>query len=166
MRSVRCAIMALALGLASVGPVSAQKAPADPARLAAAKDVMEASGTAKQFDAVMPMMFGQLSGAFSKVAPDKGSVIKEVMDKLLPRFSARKQELIDQIAVLYAEKFTIEELKAIVTFYKSPVGAKMVQTQPELMGQSMQLGQRWGQQIGKELEEEARKELKSCGINI
>jgi uncharacterized protein len=166
MRVLRCAMVALAVAVASAGPALAQKAPADAARLAAAKEVMEASGTAKQFDAVMPMMFAQLGGAFSKVAPDKGSVIKEVMDKLLPKFSARKQELIDQIAELYAERFTTEELKAIVVFYKTPVGAKLVQSQAELMGQSMMLGQRWGQQIGKELEEETRKELKSRGITL
>ena len=104
MRFLRCAMVALALAASSSGAALAQKAPADPARIAAAKEVMEASGTAKQFDAVMPMMFGQLGGAFSKVAPDKGSVIKEVMDKLLPKFSARKQELIDQIAELYARE--------------------------------------------------------------
>lgn len=166
MRSLRFVALALLLTAASLLPAAAQKAPADPARLAAAKELMDASGTAKQFDAVMPMLMSQLSGSFSRLAPDKSKEIKEVFDKLMPKFTERKAELIDQIAGLYAERFTTDELKAIVTFYRSPVGAKMVQTQPELMGQSMQLGQRWGQTIGQELEAEARKELKSRGINI
>ena len=35
-----------------------------------------------------------------------------------------------------------EELRAMTAFYRSPVGAKMLQTMPQIMGESMQISQR------------------------
>jgi hypothetical protein len=61
---------------------------------------------------------------------------------------------------------TLEELNGIVAFYKSPVGAKFAAVQPGIMRQSMALGQRWGQQIGIDLDAEAKRELKKRGIEL
>ena len=43
----------------------------DAARLAAAKELMEVAGVAKQFDEVMPLLTDQLSAELRGVAPDK-----------------------------------------------------------------------------------------------
>jgi hypothetical protein len=51
----------------------------------------------------------------------------------------------------------VEELKAVSTFYKSPVGAKLLLVRPQITRQPKALGQRWGSQIGREIEQEARK---------
>jgi hypothetical protein len=71
-----------------------------------------------------------------------------------------------EIAALYAEKLTLEEIRELTRFYSSGVGAKFIAMLPELMQQSMLLGQRWGEAIGREIESEARQELKKRGINI
>jgi uncharacterized protein len=149
---------------ASPGPARAQ-AP-DPARLAAAKEMMAAAGVAKQFDEVMPYLTSQLAQSFVAVAPDKANEIREVFTQLAVKFVDRKGELIDQIAVVYAEKLAMEELTALVAFYKSPAGMKFIAVQPDIMRQSMTLGQRWGMQLGREIEQEAREELKKRGIPL
>ena len=46
------------------------------------------------------------------VAPDKANEIREVFAQLAVKFVDRKGELIDQIAVVYAEKLAMEELTA------------------------------------------------------
>ncbi|MBX9587931.1 MAG: DUF2059 domain-containing protein [Hyphomonadaceae bacterium] len=138
----------------------------DPARIAAAKQMMVVAGAASQFDQVMPLIAEQMSQSFAKVAPDKANEIADVFRQLVPRFIDRKGVLLDQIAALYAAELTLDELKGIIAFYKSPIGAKFAAVQPGIMRQSMTLGQRWGQQIGTELAEEARKELKKRGIDL
>lgn len=45
--------------------------------------------------------------------------------KSLDTYRARKDELLNQFARVYAMNFTQEELQQIVTFYESPVGAKL-----------------------------------------
>jgi hypothetical protein len=138
----------------------------DPARVAAAKEMMQSAGVAKQFDEVMPLLARQLSASFIAVAPDKADEIRQVFTELAAKFVDRKNELIDEIATAYADQLTLDELNAIAAFYRSPVGAKFVEVQPQMMRKAMALGQRWGAQIGREIEEEARRELQKRGIPL
>jgi uncharacterized protein len=156
------ALFALPLSLHSA---RAQTAP-DAARLAAAKQMMEVAGVAKQFEEVMPVLLKQLAQGFVAVAPDKGEEIREVFTQLGSKFIDRKGELIDQVATLYAEQLSLEELTAVASFYRSSAGMKMIAIQPLVMRQAMLLGQRWGAELGREIEEEARRELKKRGIQL
>ena len=127
---------------------------------------MQVAGVAKQFDEVMPHLTRQLAEGFVAVAPDKAGEIREVFAQLAVKFVDRKGELIDQIAAVYAEKLELEDLSAIIGFYKSPAGIKFIAVQPDIMRQSMILGQRWGAQLGREIEEEARQELRKRGVPL
>jgi uncharacterized protein len=160
-------IVQMTLIAALAAPLAAQKPPAaEPARVASAKEMMVAAGVAKQFDAIMPLIFTQMQGLFLQQHPTHQKALKEIFDALLTRMSARKQELIDEIAILYAQKLTSEELKEITRFYSSGVGAKFIQLQPELAGQSAVIGQRWGQKLGTEVEQEVRREAKKRGLEL
>lgn len=158
-------LSAAVAGLLALPPWVEAQAP-DTARLAAAKDLMQVAGVAKQFDEVMPVLAQRLGEAFVAVAPDRADEIREVFKQVAVKFVDRKGELIDQIAALYAEKLTGEDLAAIIAFYKSTAGLKFVAIQPEMARQAMTLGQRWGADIGREIEQEARRELKKRGIEL
>ena len=151
--------------LAALPGMSSAQTP-DTTRIAAAKQMMEVAGTAAQFDQVMPLMSQQMSQAFKNLAPGSATEIDDVFRQLVPKFIERKGELLDQIATLYATEMTLDELNAIVAFYKSPVGAKFASVQPKILRDSMALGQRWGQKIGEELADEVRRELKKRGIDL
>jgi hypothetical protein len=159
------AVLALAL-IASLSPSPLKAQAPDAARLAAAREMMEVAGVAKQFDELMPLLAQQLSQSFVAVAPEKADEIRQVFAQLPAKFIDRKGELIDQVAGLYAQELSVEELAAVSAFYKSPAGARLLVVQPQIARQSMALGQRWGAQIGREIEQEARKELKKRGIEL
>jgi hypothetical protein len=156
--------VAVAVLLALSGDLRAQSP--DAARVAAAKELMQVAGVAKQFDEVMPLLAQRLGESFASVAPDKADEIHEVFKQIATAFVDRKGELIDQVATLYAERLSVEELTGIIAFYKSPLGAKFIALQPEIAREAMTLGQRWGARIGREIEEEARKELKKRGVDL
>jgi hypothetical protein len=161
---------ALVLGLsmlvaAMAGQTTYAQSP-DPARLAAAKEMMELSGAVKQFDEAVPLMFEQLVRTYSQMVPGKSREIRETLAQLIPRFQQRKYELIDQIAALYAAEMSLDDLNAVIAFYKSAVGMRFADVQPKIMRESMQLGQRWGERLGLELQEEARRELRRRGIEM
>ena len=163
-------LRALVLGLSIVaaamaGQTTYAQSP-DPARLAAAKEMMELSGAVKQFDEAVPLMLEQLARSFTQMAPDKSSEIREALDQLTPRFRQRKYELIDQIAALYATEMSLDDLNAVIAFYRSQVGTRFADIQPKIMRESMALGQRWGERLGMELQDEARRELKRRGITM
>jgi hypothetical protein len=167
--TLRVLLLALSVAAAALAGTAQAQGPAeapDEARIAAAKEMLAYSGAVKQFDEAMPLIFGQLSRSFTAVAPGKAKEIRDVFDKLIPRFMQRKDDLIEQIARLYAAELTLQELNAIIAFYKSPAGLRFAGVQPKIVRESVLLGQRWGERIGAEIAEEARQELKKRGIDL
>lgn len=164
--AIRTGLLVLAIVVA--GAAAAQKAPAgsDPAAVAAARELLIAMGSMKQFEVAIDTMSRGMADAFKRQAPAKAQEIDEVMALMAAKFNARKEEMLTLVAPLYAEKFTPAELNEIGAFYKTPIGQKMIATQPEILQRSMQIGMAWGQAIGQEVEQEARKELKKRGVDL
>ena len=160
-------LSAAAVCSALPGPALAQAAQtADPERVAAAKALLDAAGTAKQFDTVVPLVSTQIENAFTQLKPEYAAQIKEAFGRIPEKFSARKQELLDQIAVLYAQQLSAADFNEITKFYNSPIGKKFIGLQGSLAQQSMILGRNWGQKIGQEIEQEIRENLKKKGIQL
>ncbi len=167
LRYLRTLSVCLCFGVMSSAALAQQTAPAvDPAAVTAAKELMQAMGIDAQFDAVIETMTKGMGAAMRQKQPTKGKEIDEAMSKIAAKVQARKSDLIDMTAPLYAEKFTVAELKEIGSFYKTPIGQKLLKTQPEIMQRSMQMGMVWGQQLGQEIEREARDELKKRGVDL
>ena len=165
----RVVLLGLLVGLSAIvatGVATTRAQSPDRARLNAAKEMMLQSGAVRQFDEAVPLMLDQMRQGFTSVAPDKGKEIREVFELLVPRFLQRKGELIDQIAALYAAELSLEDLNAVIGFYRSPVGIRFADIQPKILRESMQLGQTWGERLGMELHDEARRELRRRGINM
>ncbi|HET8839270.1 MAG TPA: DUF2059 domain-containing protein [Flavobacteriaceae bacterium] len=55
--------------------------------------------------------------------------------------------LYEQIAKIYMETYTHQEIQEIMDFYNSPVGQKLIQTSPEITKKSMQAAQSWGMEM-------------------
>ena len=47
-----------------------------------------------------------------------------------------------EVAQVYVDVFTLEEIETVAAFYRSPVGRKMLDKMPELMARSMEISQR------------------------
>ena len=165
--SIKAFVVAFAL-LMALPAIAQQKAPtaADSAGVTAAKDLLIAMGSMKQFEVAINTMSKGMAQAFKQQAPAKGKEIDDVMALMATKFNSRKEEVLGMVAPLYAEKFTVQELTEIGAFYKTPIGQKMIATQPEILQRSMQLGMAWGQTIGQEVEKEAREELKKRGVEL
>jgi hypothetical protein len=162
--SACCAIVALTAVLAS--PLSAQPAEPAPVAIAAAKELLAAVGSAKQFDTVMPLIMNQTRTLLLQGRPQIAGEIDKIIPLLMERFAARKTELFDELAIAYARKVPLEDLKAVTAFFVSEPGKRFVALQPELTQESMRIGQRWGEQLGRQIDVEMRQELKKRGIEL
>ncbi|WP_421792194.1 DUF2059 domain-containing protein [Hyphobacterium sp.] len=58
---------------------------------------------------------------------------------LMPQFIA-------EISAIYAQNFTEEELQQLLDFYRSPVGQRLIEVQPQIATQAQVVGERLGQQ--------------------
>lgn len=165
MRFPRLAFAALLVIGASTLPSSAQLAP-DPARVAAAKDLITAMGADAQFDTVVDALLNGLKNSLKQQRPAAAAEIDDVMKRLAEKFKARKSEVSEMSAPIYAEHFTLEELKELAAFYSTPIGRKLVTQLPLISRKSIDVGMKWGQRIGREAAEEARQELRKRGIEL
>jgi uncharacterized protein len=57
------------------------------------------------------------------------------------------EELVRRIIPVYDKHFTQDEIRQLIAFYQTPIGAKFVAELPSLTQESMQIGMEWGQEI-------------------
>jgi hypothetical protein len=109
----------------------------------------------------------KLTGMEKLMAQVKGQMINSlkrempnVPEDFWTRFEKKMDvhELTEKIIPLYDKYYTLDDLKAVNAFYASPAGQKVMSTMPQLMQESMKIGQEWGEKIGKQAAEEVQKE--------
>lgn len=131
-----------------------------------ARRLVEVTGAAKQFDAVVPAIFAQLGTIILQQAPGKQDEVNEILARLVERFGSRKGELLDEIADIYAARVSKDDMRAAIAYFSSESGQRLVASQPEILKDSMAAGQRWGEKIGNEIQTEMLEELKKRGIKL
>ena len=141
---------------AADAPTAAATAEApDPARIAAARDLLEVTGVTKQMDnMVQAMMTGFAKGADAEKS-EAGKKLSEQFDESMKKLLGYKDQMIADFAVLYAQKFTVEEMKAVSDFYRSGAGAKFIAMTPELMNEGAAIGMKYSQKIVDEMQSAA-----------
>jgi hypothetical protein len=68
--------------------------------------------------------------------------------------------------ILYAQRFTEAELKQIVTFYRSPLGKKLLTDEPALMDQGFRQAQNWANRLSEQVIARFREEMKKRGHQL
>src|SRR6516162_4567328 len=103
------------------------------------------------FKTIMPAMMQSLKPAIVQNRPQVERDYEVIVPLLLEGMNERLNEVIEQIAAVYARNFTADELREAVAFYRGPTGQKIVQKLPTITQESMAIGQRFGQSIASEL---------------
>jgi hypothetical protein len=123
----------LALGLALAGvPAGAQQQqpqqqppplkPASPAAIAAAKEILLMKNAGAMYASAIPNIVQQAKGAFLQNFLNYQKDLNEVAVIVAQTLAGREKEIGEGMAKVYASEFTEQELKDLVTFYKSPLG--------------------------------------------
>jgi hypothetical protein len=82
------------------------------------------------------------------------------------KLAGREKEIGDGMAKLYAGEFTEQELKDLVAFYKSPLGQKLLTTEPKAIQMSMGYMNQWAQGFAEVVNGEFRAEMRKRGKEI
>lgn len=129
------AAIAIAGGLAGL-PSYAQPAP-DTARLVAARELVDAMGGVSMAERVVDQMIGGMVNQMRSQNPSAAAEFERIMRIVLapdsPRVRAYFNEIMDVTTKFYAEKFTVDELRELTVFQRSPLGQKFQKVVPEAM---------------------------------
>lgn len=157
----------LALGLALAVCVSAADAQQPSANaVATAKELITVKGAAAIYDPVVVGVVEQAKRVLLQANPTLGKDLNEVALKLRAEFAPRSAEALNEAAKLYAARFTEQELKDTLAFYKSPLGRKLLAEEPKILDQSMKNTQSWADQLSQEVITRIRAEMKKRGHDI
>jgi hypothetical protein len=93
---------------------------------------------------------------------DLNAAAQQLRKDYEPRLEALKQ----QIAALYAARFSEKELKDALAFYKSPLGVKLSTVEPQVIDQSMAIANKWAEELVEDVLEKMRAEMRKKGHTL
>lgn len=171
--------LSLALGLAVSGvpAVAQQKQPApaaaaaplkqgSPAALAAAKEILTMKNASAMYASAVPNLVEQTKNVLLQNNLNYQKDLNEVAVIVAQKLAGREKEIGDGMANIYTNEFSEQELKDLVTFYKSPLGQKLLAAEPRAIQFSMSYMNGWAQNFSEVVNGEFRTEMRKRGKQI
>jgi hypothetical protein len=158
----------LVLGLALAGtPAGAQTdKPASAAAVASAKEILALKNASGMYAAAVPNIVEKTKEQLIENNLNYQKDLNEVAVIVAQKLAGRESEIGEGMAKIYAGEFTEQELKDLVTFYKSPLGQKLLVTEPKAIQMSVSYMNQWAQQFAQIVNGEFRAEMRKRGKQI
>jgi hypothetical protein len=161
----------LVLGLALCGvPAGAQQPaapkPASPAAIAAAKEILAMKSASAMYASAVPNIVQRTKDALLQANLNYQKDLNEVAVIVAQSLAGREKEIGEGMAKVYAGEFTEQELKDLVTFYKSPLGQKLLASEPKAIQLSMGYMNQWAEGFAEVVNAQFRAEMRKRGKEI
>ena len=155
-------LVAVAVALVAFGPAANSQQPSA-AAMATAKELIASTAATTVFNPLIAGVVEQAKLLYLQQNPSLSKDLNEIASKMRTDLAPRFAELSDEMARLYATHFTDQELKAILVFYQSPAGKKLLAQQPTVVDDSMKFAQDWANKLSDQVIANMRDELKKRG---
>jgi hypothetical protein len=111
--------------------------------------LLETTGATKVGTQLAGLISGQIVAGLKKShpeVPDRAvEVVQQVFDAEFSQIWVGPESLTEQLIPLYARHFTHDDVQAMLAFYDSPLGKKIIQVMPVLVQESFGIGQQWAE---------------------
>jgi hypothetical protein len=140
--------------------------PATPAAIAAAKEILVLKNASAMYSGAVPGLVQKTKDTLLQNNLNYQKDLNEVAVIVAQSMAGREKEIGEQMAKIYASDFTEQELKDLVTFYKSPLGQKLLVQEPRSIQASMGYMNQWAQTFSEEINGHFRSEMRKRGKEI
>jgi uncharacterized protein len=169
-RILSAAGLVIGLALGAV-PAGAQTPPpplkdGTPAAIAAAKEILAMKHASAMYQAAIPNIVEQTKEALVQANLNYQKDLGEVAVIVTQQLAGRQNEIGDGMAKIYANEFTEQELVDLVTFYKSPLGQKLLNAEPRAITLSMSYMNAWAKNFAEIVNAQFRAEMRKRGKEI
>jgi uncharacterized protein len=151
---------------APAAPATAPLKQASPGALAAAKEILTMKNASAMYANAVPNLVQQTKNVLMQSNLNYQKDLNEVAEIVAKNLAGREKEIGDGMAQVYANEFTEQELKDLVTFYKSTLGQKLLASEPRAIQFSMSYMNQWAQQFAETINGQFRAEMKKRGKEI
>ena len=110
------------------------------------KKMIVVSGGDATFKLVIPQMFAMMKQQLPNVPEEFWKTAEEEIMKNIV------DDVVGMLAPIYWKHLTKADLEGIIKFYETPGRKKKAAAQPNIMTESMKVGQQWGMQIAMKIQ--------------
>ena len=136
------------------------------AAVALGREVVEAKGALNMFNSVIVGVIEYHKGVLLQSNPNLQKDLNDVAARLSTEFAPRRANVQTEIARAYASRFTEQELKEILAFYKTPLGKKLIVEEPKGVDDATKRVDEWANKFAEEVLVRIRAEMKKKGHNL
>jgi len=140
--------------------------PATPSCMAAAKELLQMKKAGAMYANAVPNIVHRTKDQILSTNLNYQKDLNEVEVIVDKKLAGREKEMGEGMAQIYCNMFTEQELKELVTFYKSPLGQKLLTTEPRAVQTSMNYMTNWAQNFAVIVNGEFRAEMRKRGKQI
>jgi hypothetical protein len=158
------AACAVAATIMAATPAFAQQPSA--AAMTIAREIVDMKKAADLFAPVIVGVVERNKLNFLQTNPNLQRDLDAVAAQLRGEYASRQAEIKENIARIYAVRFTEAELKEVAAFYKSPIGKKMTDEEPKFVDDTMRFMDEWTSKLADEVMGRFRTEMKKKGHEI
>lgn len=144
-------LLLLVVVLAFAVPSWSQQSTSAPASREDVLKLLEVTRVRSQLDLFMGGMIDQIKASmrqsFTAKVPDATEKQLKVLDTIADEMGSQlsTDELLSDMIPVYQRAYTKEDIRAIVDFYSTPAGKKLLDKTPQLMQEGMQVGSAYAQ---------------------
>jgi uncharacterized protein len=149
-----------------VMPLCAQAQQPSANSILLAREIINVKGAAKMYDPVIVEVVDRTTGILMQTNPTLYKDLDEVATRLRKEYAPRVSELLNEVARLYASRFSETELRDVLAFYKSPVGQKIIVQEPAILDQSITFSDGWASRFSEEVIAKIRAEMRRKGHQL
>jgi uncharacterized protein len=147
-------------------PQAASAQTPSPEALSAARKLVTTMKLDEQFKALLPAILFNLRPALTQDRPE----IEQDFDALTPvivnAFEPYYNGMVNDLASVYANNFTLDELNQLLAFYQQPTGQKLLQKSSTIAQQTIQVSQDASRKVSDDLRARLTEALRARGHKL
>jgi hypothetical protein len=144
-------------------PPAAPAKPIPPSALAAAKDLLVVKNAGQIYANAVPNIIQRVKDQLLGINLNYQKDLNEVALAEAQAMAGREKEIGEQMAKAYATDYTEQELKDLTTFYKTPLGQKLMAQDPKTDQAILAFLNEWAQGFSQAVANDIRAEMKKRG---
>ena len=148
---------------ACLGPFAAHAQQPSAATVALAREVIMTKGANVMTDPLVRGVIESVKNSFVPTNPNLTRELNDVAATLHKELDGKSSEVIDQMARAYATRFTEQELKDLLVFFKTPLGQKYIREEPNALEDGLKRAQQWADAFAETVMARMRSEMQKKG---
>lgn len=153
--------LAVTVTLATAPAARAQEPSAN--AMSMANELIDIKGSITLFNPLIPGVIEQSKNTLVQANPMLFKDLEDISANLRKEYQPRMEQLRKDIVKLYAARFTEQELKDTLAFYRSPLGKKLLTEEPAFVEATLKTAQDWAVKLNEETLQRMRAELRKRG---